>query len=187
MSKNVDTEFPDRLAQAATHAKVEHSPTALGKFLGVNKQTAATWMSGSLPRADKLFEYADRFGVDARWFATGQGDMLARAPLEGLPAEEASLLDRYRSSDRRWQLSLRLLSMVATERIDEVAESVNMVLARIFAKPIKPVADERVEQALATSRHGFPPGKFIERGPIAGGAGALAHRRAPKIKSGKKS
>lgn len=183
MSKSLDRDgYPERLRAAAAHAKVDYSPTALGKILGVNKQTAATWMAGSMPRGDKLFQHADKLGVDPRWLATGRGDMLARAPLPAeMPPEEISLLDRYRACDSRWKLSLRLLAMVGTEDMDEVAESVNLVIARIFAKhpsAVRPVSDERVEQALSSSRHGFPPGRKREPMLRAQEGRALPHKPA---------
>lgn len=98
---------------------------------------------------------------------------------DALPEEERQLLERYRRSPPRWQLSMRLLAMVAAEDMDEVAGSVNVVLAKVFAKrasDIKPVPDERVEAALATSRHGFPPGR--QRQPLLRGreGGALPHK-----------
>lgn len=157
MSKSLDRDgYTDRLRAAAKHARVDYSPTALGKVLGANKQTAASWMAGSMPRGDKLFEHADKLGVDPRWLATGRGDMLARAlPPAEMPEDETTLLDRYRACDARWKLSIRLLAMVGTEDMDEVAESVNVVLARVFAKhpsEIRPVSNERVEKA-----YGRPP------------------------------
>ena len=76
MSKEMDSDFRERLIKAAKHANVAFTPQSLGTFLGVDRRKAAVWMSGSLPRADKLFEFAGRFGVDPRWFATGKGDMV---------------------------------------------------------------------------------------------------------------
>lgn len=157
MSKEMDTDFPARLRAAAAHAKVDFQPTAIGKFVGVNKQTAATWIAGSLPRSEKIFEVADAFGVDPRWFATGEGQMLTKPGVDaGLQPHEEDLVSRYRVADPRWQLSLRLLSYVATEEQHEVAGDVNIVLARIFGKrprEIRPVSNKAVEKAYGMAPH----------------------------------
>lgn len=73
VSKKLDTarDFYDRLQEAARERGIGDGPTAIGKALGVNKQTVAAWKT-SLPRADKLFEYADKLGVAPRWLATGE-------------------------------------------------------------------------------------------------------------------
>lgn len=78
MSKDMDSDFRERMIKAAKHAEVPFTPQSLGTFLGVDRRKAAVWMAGSLPRPSKLFEHADRFGVDPRWYATGEGDMLPR-------------------------------------------------------------------------------------------------------------
>lgn len=67
--------FSDRLRQACRIAGVEWGQTAIAEALGVAKQTADRWMGESMPRADQLFMIADRLQVDARWLATGQGEM----------------------------------------------------------------------------------------------------------------
>lgn len=73
MSKGVD-DFPERLRRACLYAGVAYSPTKIGHHIGENKQTVHAWMhAGSLPRADTLFMMADKFGVDPRWLATGEG------------------------------------------------------------------------------------------------------------------
>lgn len=76
MSKEMDDDFAQRIRKAATHKGVAFTPQSVGTFLDVDRRKAAVWMAGSLPRPDKLFEHADRFGVDPRWYATGKGDML---------------------------------------------------------------------------------------------------------------
>src|SRR5688572_23982922 len=69
--RDIQTDFSDRLREAALGKGLSYSPTEIGKFLGVNKQTVFNWMNGSVPRADELFQVADKFGVDPRVFATG--------------------------------------------------------------------------------------------------------------------
>lgn len=77
MSKEMDTDFRERMIAAALHAGIAFTPQSLGTFLGVDRRKAAVWMAGSLPRADKLFEIATKFGVNPHWLATGKGRMLA--------------------------------------------------------------------------------------------------------------
>lgn len=84
VSNNPDLSWPQRLEKACARAGVPYSQTAIGKLFepNVNKQTVDTWMNGSLPRADILYRLADALRVDARWLATGDGDMLPRAVME---------------------------------------------------------------------------------------------------------
>jgi len=72
MSKRIDSDFGERLKQAADKAKIPYSQTSMALCLGVSKQHVDSWMKGSLPRADQLWKIAERFGVDARWLATGK-------------------------------------------------------------------------------------------------------------------
>lgn len=65
--------------KAAKHAGVPFTPQSLGTFLSADRRAAAVWMAGSLPRADKVFQHAQRFGVNPLWYATGEGDMLSAA------------------------------------------------------------------------------------------------------------
>lgn len=156
MSKDMDSDFRERMVLAAKHAKVPFTPQSLGTFLGVDRRKAAVWMSGSLPRADKLFDLADRFGVDARWFATGNGDIVAAPPAaEGLDPIEEQMLSQFRRADPRWQLSVRLLCGLAVEDQLIAATDVNVVVARIFGmkpKDLRYPSDKEVEQKL-----GLPP------------------------------
>lgn len=78
MSKKLDVHFGGRFKQAAENARVlelwQGSPgsqTAIAACLGVTKQHVDSWMKGTLPRADQLWEIADKFKVDPRWLATG--------------------------------------------------------------------------------------------------------------------
>lgn len=151
MSRILDEDFGVLLQKAAAHAHVPYKQTEIGNRLGVNRQTVDTWMKGSFPRPDMLFKIADSFGVDARWLATGEGEMLSAANRQ-LSPEEEDLLARYKNSDPRWRLSLRLLACVATEDIqNELAGDVNMLLARVFGKKpgqLKYASNQRVGRAL---------------------------------------
>lgn len=161
MSKEMDNDFSGRMVMAAAHAKVPFTPQSVGTFLGVDRRKAAVWMEGGLPRADKLFEFADRFGVDARWFATGKGEMLPQpAGQEGLPPHEELLLERFRVADPRWRLSLQLLAALAVEDQIEFATDVNVIVARIAGKKpheLRPVGNKRMRDLLKASPQGWPP------------------------------
>lgn len=160
MSNEMDNDFRDRMLKAAAHAKVAFSPQSIGTFLGVDRRKAAVWMDGSLPRADKLFEHAERFGVDPKWYATGKGQMLSYAPTPELPADEAVLIECYRKAEPRWRLSLQMLAHLATEDQIEVAGDVNMVLARVFGKKpheLRPISNKRMRDILRASPQGWPP------------------------------
>lgn len=149
--------FSERLKKACDHSGIGWSQTAIGRALGVSKQTAERWMGDGKPSADTLFAVADKLKVDARWLATGEGEMLRKpAAASELEPHEDDLIARYRIADPRWQLSLRLLSYVATEEQHEVAGDVNIVLARIFGKrpkDIRPVPNKAVERAYGMAPH----------------------------------
>lgn len=70
--------FNERLREAAAYASVEYSQTAIANSLGIRKQTVDRWFSGYEPRPAMLFHMADRWGVDARWLATEEGEMIPK-------------------------------------------------------------------------------------------------------------
>lgn len=113
MSNKVD-DFSDRLMRAAKKAGVPYSQAAIANFLGdVNRQTVDTWMNGSLPKADTLFRIAERFGVDPRWFATGEGEMLPAPISSDLSPAEVALLARFRAAGPDWRVAMDQLSRCA--------------------------------------------------------------------------
>lgn len=115
VSRNIDKDFSDRLMMAAQQAGVPYKQTALGDFLGVNKQTVDVWMNGSVPRADTIFDIADKLRVDARWLATGAGEMIAAVPDSAIGPQLRDLISRYEAAGPRWKLSIRTLARIATE------------------------------------------------------------------------
>ncbi len=134
---DVEREFPDRLKLAAGHMKVAYSASAIAAFLGIkNRQTVHTWMAGSLPRADKMFEYADKFGVDARWLATGKGEMLRSVGSVAVKADEAQLLADYRTASDAWKLTVRLLVRTPPEDQAELSAGMNILMTTIFGKAV---------------------------------------------------
>lgn len=98
--------FRDRLRESAEYAGVEYSPTAIGRALGVSKQTVHQWMMSSEPRPAMLFHIADSWNVDARWLATGDGEMRPPPGGPGLSADEIEMLKRYRKVEPRNRSSI---------------------------------------------------------------------------------
>lgn len=89
------TTFLDRFKAALTAQGVDtKSPTAIGSFLGVNKQTVDRWLKGGEPGPEMLFLIADKTKVDARWLATNKGSMTPR--LELSPTEVNAIEQIYR-------------------------------------------------------------------------------------------
>jgi transcriptional regulator with XRE-family HTH domain len=158
--------FSDRLKTAAGHAKVEYSQTAIARSLGESKQKVDRWFGKGEPSPAALFNIADRWGVDARWLATGKGDMLGRQVPQGLPAHEEELLERYRGAAPLWRLALQLLSSLAVEDQAEAASDVNVVLARIFGKKpqdVRPIGNQRMRDILKSSAQGWPPREPVKK------------------------
>lgn len=98
--------FQSRFQEAAAYAGVEFSPTAIGRSLGVSKQTAQYWMTTGEPKAAMVFRIADTWTVDARWLATGQGTMLPPPGGPGLSADEIEMIRRYRKAEPRTRASI---------------------------------------------------------------------------------
>jgi hypothetical protein len=105
--------FRDRLRKAAAYAEVDYSPTAIGKSLGIAKQTVHPWMRAGEPRAEIIFRIADLWKVNARWLATEKGAMVRETPSAGLTRDEHEILRRYRAAGPQWRQALRLMAKAA--------------------------------------------------------------------------
>lgn len=89
--------FRERLQEASEYAGVEFSATAIGRALGVPKQTVHVWMTNGEPRPAMLFHISDTWQVDARWLATGDGSMVPPPSSgTGLSTDEIEMIKRYR-------------------------------------------------------------------------------------------
>lgn len=86
--------FLDRLKMAMVRSGIV-GPVALGKKVGVNKQTAAKWLNGQTPNlgADDLFRLSGGLEVAPRWLWRGEGPMTG---WQGLDADEHALVALYR-------------------------------------------------------------------------------------------
>lgn len=101
------TTFLDRFLMALTAQAVDtKSPTAVGKFLGVNKQTADRWLKGGEPLPEMLYVIADKTKVNARWLA--RDDVPMTSPVELTAEETNTIVQIYRvlaknpKALRRW-------------------------------------------------------------------------------------
>jgi hypothetical protein len=108
--RTVETTFIDRLKQAALYRRLEWSPTAIGKALGLPKQTVHRWMQGSsTPSPENVFLTADTWQISARWLATGEGSMMD-THASALNRQESEILAAYRGAPADGKSSLRTLA-----------------------------------------------------------------------------
>lgn len=84
-----------------------------------------------------LIALAKALRVRAEWLVTGEGPVEPRQ-LEGLPSDAEELLRNYMHASKRWRLSLLLMSRLHADDAaqDEVAEGVNVLLAKIAVAPV---------------------------------------------------
>lgn len=134
--------FRDRLQKAAEHAKVHWGQSAVAKSLGVSRQTVDRWFSGGEPKGPQYFAIAEKWGVSARFLATGEGEVAAPGDFERLaanPREEMMLL-LFRGLTREQQ---RELAIEANAMVDANRE----IQTRFLNTPIRTVSNESVEAA----------------------------------------
>jgi transcriptional regulator with XRE-family HTH domain len=120
-----------------------------------------------------LVGIATALGVRAKWLLEGRGPKIS-SNQEALKPDELEMLEKYRKASPRWRLSLRLLADVKDEDQDEVSESVNVLMARIFAKP---VSDEKVAKA-----YGKPPQFTVDEAPPTMDRGDRGSRTSVKFR-----
>jgi len=136
VAKNIEADSPQAIWNLVERdSKQSKYAAALAKFFKV-----------SLERL-----HADDFDV-----SEAPGLNPAQAVGGDLSEEEKQLIDCYRAADPRWRLSLRLLATIATSAQNEIAEAVNVVIAKIVAKnpsELKYTPDARVHQVLGDAPH----------------------------------
>lgn len=103
------TTFLERFSAALTvHMGADaSSPTEVGKFIGVRKQTAARWLSGKgEPGPAMLFRIADKTKVSARWLALDDVPMQPQIELSSDERETITqifrVLQRNPKALRKW-------------------------------------------------------------------------------------
>ena len=101
-----ETTFLERFNAALTvHLGADAmSPTKVGEFLGVNKQTAARWLAGGKPTPPMLYRIADKTQVNARWLIADEGTM--EPPLTLSQEENDAIVQIFRVLKRN-QKALR--------------------------------------------------------------------------------
>lgn len=104
-TKSDTTTFLERFTAALTAQGIDtKSPTGVGRFLELNKQTVARWLDGGEPSPEMLFHIADKTHTDARWLATGKGGMTQQVELS--PDELEAITQIYRNLQgkalRKW-------------------------------------------------------------------------------------
>lgn len=127
------------------------SKAVLARAAKVSDSAVGQWERGDTKnlKLHVLFAVADALQMSARELATGETERPA-----DLPADEIEILEKYRQASPRWKLSLRLLADVRDNDQEEVSESINLLMAKIFAKP---VSDRRVEEAFGHAPHVHEP------------------------------
>ena len=121
MSKRVDKDFGNRLRQAAEKSRIPYSQSAIAIYLGVQKQNVDSWMKGGLPRADQIFEMADKFKVDARWLATG------------VLANEKNVYDTEHSRQEKMVSVIKALIAADDQGISEIEAAVHALSEGVSA------------------------------------------------------
>lgn len=161
-SLDMVSDFPKRLKMACQLRNVEYSQTAIGKSLGLGKQTIDRWMAGTLPRADNIFLIADKWALNPRWLAIGEGEIenyaaagVRPGSVDELTYTEQELLVGFRKADPRWKLTIQILASLSNEDQVQAATDINMIVAGLVGmkpKDLKYPSDKYVEKKL-----GLPP------------------------------
>lgn len=122
------------------HARAQRKMTQhqLAAAAGVKQPSISELETGETKEISgpTLIALSKSLKVRPEWLVTGAGPMEYGEP-ESLSDEERELLLNYRGASKRWRLSLRLMSRLrADDAQDEVAEGVNIILAKISASPV---------------------------------------------------
>lgn len=144
------TPFRDRLKEAAKHAGVEYSQTAIAKSLEVSKQTVDQWMANGRPTPETIFRIADKWRLNPRWLAIGDGEMSSKtlrqqvavySVTEGeLSPKEEILLQLYRGLFSHQQLEL-------IGELRALFQANQIVRKELGQKTLRGVSNQAVEDA----------------------------------------
>lgn len=129
--------FRERLKEAAKAAGVEYRQSAIGRALGISKQTVDMWMNDGRPSPELLYKIADTWKINPRWLAIEEGQMRSVDP--SLTAREEIVLDLYRGLTPEQQ----------REHVQELraAYEANRQVQTYVAKPLRTFSNEDVERA----------------------------------------
>jgi transcriptional regulator with XRE-family HTH domain len=145
--------FNERLREAARHAGVEWSQTAVAKALGYTKQTVDRWFGTGEPKPAQIYNIADRWKVDARWLATGEGDMAKGAASDHAPLSPLE------------ELLLEMFSHLTPEQQREQLNYVralynaNRITQRFAGARLRTISNEEVERAFGKIPPPKPPAR----------------------------
>lgn len=129
---------------------LEHGSAAeLERITGTDATYIRNIKNGVRQMGDELARrFEEKLEKPRGWMDTPEGSGLMTRT-----EDERDMLEKYRKASPRWRLSLRYLAEVPDDEQNEVSESVNVLMAKIFAKP---VSDEKVEKA-----YGRPPSSRV--------------------------
>lgn len=134
----------------ARQLKQQHvAALARQKGYVIDQTTVGRIARAAIPTTvDKLHAIAAAFGLEP-WLLLVQDldhDSLPNLGDAALLVDEREMLESYRAAGPRWKVALRYMAKLhANDDQEELAEGVNVLLAKIAAQP---VADQRVEEAL---------------------------------------
>jgi len=107
-------DFVERLQQAARLGGSGDSQADIARDLEVKRQTVNRWfVKGGEPDVDMTFHIAARYGVDAKWLKTGEGNMVPEPSQDGLNTEEKDLIRCYRGATRQVREVIRTMARAA--------------------------------------------------------------------------
>lgn len=73
--------FADRFIKARKEAR--YSVSDIARRFGISVQSVYGWEQGSIPKAERMGELADLFGVSVQWLAFGEGQPCSTATEDG--------------------------------------------------------------------------------------------------------
>jgi len=134
--------FNDRLREAARHAGVDWSQTAVAKSLGYSKQTVDRWFGPGEPKPAQVFAIAEKWKVSPKWLATGDGQMVTAngddAVAKDAREEMMLLLFRGLTPEQQRELVLEINALVSGNR---------EVQKRFLNKPLRTFGNQDVAAA----------------------------------------
>jgi transcriptional regulator with XRE-family HTH domain len=121
--------FVERLVEAAKHAGIEPTQAGIAESLGLSKQTVWRWFrEGIEPNAENCFEISHKWGVDAEWLKSGDGEMFPKLAAE-LPQDERDLLKDYRLAAPKVRKIIRGMARAARKSIVTIVATIPPLLA----------------------------------------------------------
>ena len=121
--------FADRLLQAARHAGIRDTQSAIATALGLKRQTVNYWFHGGEPTAENLLDIAGRWDVDPDWLQSGKGEMLPKPATENLSQDEMNLVKDYRMASPKVRQVISTMARAARKAVVAVTLAIPPLLA----------------------------------------------------------